>query len=240
MVKPDSRGEGLIVCGRQDRNVDDDRGRTREQNPHSKSKGRSKSSNKGKTCNFCKKKGHIKSECYKLQNKIKREAMNQNGKQPKKSSEVDVVEDYSDGELLVTSINNSKVSEEWILELGCTFHMGPKRDWFTTYETMSEGVVLMRNNDLCKITDVGTIKVKMFDGFIKTLSDMRHVPKLKRNLILLSTLDSNGYKYTVEIGVLKISKGSLVVMKGQRKTTKLYVLQGFTIISDTAVASSSL
>ncbi|KAG8487052.1 hypothetical protein CXB51_020705 [Gossypium anomalum] len=104
---------------RQDRKADDDRGRTQERNPRDKSKGRSKSLNTSKTCNFCKKKGHIKSECYKLHNKIKRETTNQKGKQPENSSEADVVEDYSDG--------------------------------------------------------VGTIKVKMFDGVVRTLSDGSNV-----------------------------------------------------------------
>ncbi|KAG8503382.1 hypothetical protein CXB51_001329 [Gossypium anomalum] len=201
-------GEGLIVHGRQDRNADDDCGRTQKRNPYGKSKVRSKSSNKGKTCNFYKKKGHIKSECYKLQNMIKREAANQKGKQPKNSGEVDIVEDYSDGELLVASVKNSKVNEKWILDSGCTFHMSPNQDWFTTYETVFEGVVLMGNNASCKIASVGTIKVKMFDGVVRKLSD--------------------------------ISKGSLVVMKGQRKTAKLYVLQGSTVTSDAAVVSSSL
>ncbi|KAG8478359.1 hypothetical protein CXB51_028117 [Gossypium anomalum] len=186
------------------------------------------------------KKGYIKSEYYKLQNKIKREAINQKRKQPKNFGEADVVEEYSDGELLVASVNDSKASEEWILDLGCTFHMSPNRDWFTTYDTVSEGVVLIRNNASCKIAGVGTIKIKMFDGVVKTLSDVRHVPKLKRNLISLSTLNSKGYRYTAESGVLKISKGSLVVMKGQRKTTKLYVLQGSTVTSDAAVTSFSL
>ncbi|KAG8472440.1 hypothetical protein CXB51_034197 [Gossypium anomalum] len=215
VVKPDSQGEGLIVRGRQDRNADDDRGRTQERNPRSKSKCRSKSSNRGKTCNFCKKKGHIKFECYKLQNKIKREVVNQKGKQLENFGEADVVEDYSDGELLVASVNDSKVSDEWILDSGCTFHMSPSRDWFTTYETVSEGVILMGNNASCKVTGVGTIKVKMFDGVVRTLSDVRHVPELKRNLISLSNLDSKGYIYTTESG-------------------------GSTVTGDAAVASSSL
>ncbi|KAG8498113.1 hypothetical protein CXB51_007338 [Gossypium anomalum] len=215
VVKPDSQEESLIAHGRQYRNNDDDRRRIQERNPHCKSKGRSKSSNRGKTCNFCKKKGHIKSECYKLQNKIKREPANQKGKQSKNFGEADVVEDYSDGELLVSSVNDSKVSKEWILDSGYTFHISPNRDWFTTYETVSECVVLMGNNASCKIAE------------------------LKRNLISLSTLDSKGYRYTAESGVLKISKGSLIVMKGQRKTIKLYVLPSFIVIGDAAVASSS-
>ncbi|KAG8477231.1 hypothetical protein CXB51_031078 [Gossypium anomalum] len=118
--------------------------------------------------------------------------------------------------------------------------MSPNWDWFTTYEIVSEGVVLMGNNASCKIAGVGTIKVKMFDGVVRPLSDVRHVPELKRNLISLSTLNSKGYRYTAESGVLKIFKGSLVVMKGQRKAAKLYVLKGSTITRDVAVASSSL
>ncbi|KAG8492605.1 hypothetical protein CXB51_010032 [Gossypium anomalum] len=118
--------------------------------------------------------------------------------------------------------------------------MSPNRDWFTTYETVFEGVVLMGNNASGKIVGVGTIKVKMFSGIVRTLSDVQHVPELKRNLISLSTLDLKGYKYTAESRVLKISKCSLVVMKRQRKTAKLYVLQGSTVTGDAAVASSSL
>ncbi|KAG8496510.1 hypothetical protein CXB51_008987 [Gossypium anomalum] len=136
-----------------------------------------------------------------LTNKVKREAADQKGKQPENSGEADVVEDYSDGELLVASVNDSKVREKWILDSSCTFHMSPNRDWFTTYETVSEGVVLIENNASCKIA---------------------------------------GYRYTAESGVLKISKGSLVVMKGQRKTAKLYVLQGSTVTGDAAIISSFL
>ena len=43
---------------------------------------------------------------------------------------------------------------------------------------------------------------------------MRHIPNLKRNLISLSTLDLKGYKYTGEGGLLKVSKGVSIVMKG--------------------------
>ncbi|KAG8500580.1 hypothetical protein CXB51_002706 [Gossypium anomalum] len=167
-------------------------------------------------------------------------ATNQKRKQLENSSEADFVEDYNDGELLVAFVNDSKVSEEWILDSGCTFHMSPNRDWFTTYKTVFKGVILMGNNASCKIAGVGTIKVKMFDGVVRTLSDVRHVPELKRNLISLSTLDSKGYRYTTKSGVLKISKGSFVVMKGKKKTAKLYILQGSTVIGNAAVASSSL
>ncbi|KAG8503271.1 hypothetical protein CXB51_001260 [Gossypium anomalum] len=174
VVKPNSQGDGLIFRERQDRNANDDRGRTQERNPR-------------------------------LNLRVDR-SLQTEGKQPENSGEADVVEDYSDGELLVASVNDSKVSEEWILDSGCTFHMSPNRDWFTTYEIVSEGVVLMGNNASCKIAGVGTIKVKMFDGVVRTLSDVRHVPELKRNLISLSTLDSKrGSTVTGDVAIASSS-----------------------------------
>ena len=98
----------------------------------------------------------------------------------------------------------------------------------------------MGNNATCKVASSATVHIKMFNGVVRTLSDIRHVPDLKRNLISLSTLDAKGYKYTGEGGVLKISKGALVVMKGHQKTTMLYVQQGYIITGDSVVASRSL
>ncbi|KAG8489505.1 hypothetical protein CXB51_017512 [Gossypium anomalum] len=80
----------------------------------------------------------------------------------------------------------------------------------------------MGYNALCKITGVGTIKVKIFDGVVRTLSDVRHVLELKRNLISLSTLDSKGYKYTAESRILKISKAIASSSLSNNDITKLW------------------
>ena len=105
---------------------------------------------------------------------------------------------------------------------------------------MLKGVVLMGNNASCKVASIGTIRIRMFDGVVCTLGDVRRVLGLKRNLISLSTLDTKGYKYTGEGGVLKISKGALVVMKGHQKIAMLYVLLGAAVTGDVVVASRSL
>ena len=74
---------------------------------------------------------------------------------------------------------------------------------------------LVNSNDApCKIVGIGTFRIKMFDGIVRALEDVKHAPNLKRNLISLSTLDSKGYKYTGEGRALKISTGALIVMKG--------------------------
>ena len=82
---------------------------------------------------------------------------------------------------------------------------------------------MMGNNASCKIARIGTVRIKIFDGVVRTLGNVRHVPHLKRNMISLSILDSKEYKYTCKGGVLKISKGTHTVMKGKRSSTKLCV-----------------
>lgn len=59
----------------------------------------------------------------------------------------------------------------------------------------------------CKIAGIRTIRIKLFDGAVRTISEVRYVPDLNRNLISLSTLYSKVYKYNGEGGVLKVSKG---------------------------------
>lgn len=56
---------------------------------------------------------------------------------------------------------------------------------------------------------------------------------LGNNLISLGALEASGYKITMEDGVLKVTKGALVVMKGTRHHN-LYLLQGKTVIGNVA------
>ncbi|KAF3643363.1 hypothetical protein FXO38_20632 [Capsicum annuum] len=213
----ETQGYGLIIPEE----------RTRERNSEGDDRNRSKSKNRNKTCNQCKKKGHIKFEYWKLQNREKRKAQKSKKNQPEKSGKANFMEDgSSDRELLVVSYGNSKPYEDWILDSACTFHRCRNRDWFTTYEAISKGALLMGNNTPYKIAGIRTIRIKMFDGVVRTLGDVQYVPELKRNLISLSTLDSNGYSYIGEGGVPKVTKGALVMMKGQRKSINLYILRG--------------
>jgi hypothetical protein len=81
----------------------------------------------------------------------------------------------------------------------------------------------MGNNVAYKIVGIGTIRIRVHDGIVRTLTNVRHIPDLKKNLISLGTLDSLGYKYSGEGGVIRVSKGSLVIMEGN-KVDGLYFL----------------
>ena len=101
-------------------------------------------------------------------------------------------------------------SPEWILDTGCTYHMCPNRDWFSTYEPCS-GSVRVGNGHLCKVVGQGNVRIKMFDGVIQTLGNVRHIPELDRYLISLSSLEKKGYKFVDEDGVVKVVRDSLAI-----------------------------
>ena len=50
----------------------------------------------------------------------------------------------------------------------------------------------MGNDATCIIIGIETIKIKMFDGVVRTLGEVRHVPDVKKNLISLGTLNYFG------------------------------------------------
>ena len=116
----------------------------------------------------------------------------------------------------------------------CSYHMMPNKYWFDTYRLVNFGSVLMGNDASCRVVGMGNIIVKMFNGVIRMFCDVRHVPDLRKNMISLGTLDGNGFSYKYANGVMKVSKGVLTVMKGQKLAGNIYKLMGTTIVGGAA------
>jgi len=72
---------------------------------------------------------------------------------------------------------------------------------------------------------IGTIQIKMFDGIVRELKKVRYVPQLKRNLISVGALETMSLDVSIRDGILKMTKGSMVVLKGVRRNN-LYYLKG--------------
>ena len=78
----------------------------------------------------------------------------------------------------------------------------------------------------------------MFDNVVITLGEVRHVPEMKKNLISLGTPDSKGYSYKSEHGIMNVSKGAMIVMRGQKIIGNIYKLLDSTILGRVAVSES--
>ena len=178
-----------------------------------------KPKNKKKKCFLCDKKGHFKKDCP---SKSRFNEWN------KPNTDVVVAQEgYDSVEALVVSEEDSQ--KEWILDLGCPFHMYPNKGWFENYKQIDGGTVLLGNNKSCKVIGIGSLRIKMHNGIERVLEDVRHVLELKKNLISLGILDKKGHGYKCGRGSLEIYKGKNLIMRRVRKNG-LYSLVGKTII----------
>ncbi|VFR03569.1 unnamed protein product [Cuscuta campestris] len=191
-------GQALVAKG-----AGRERGRSKERGAASQ---RFKSSSKSFRCYYCDEEGHFKRDCPKRRKEKK------DGKIPVTAVAEGSKQESEEDLFLATTKSLGK--SDWILDSGCPFHMCSVKEQFDTYQTCDGGAVKMANGARSKIAGVGTVQVRMFDGMVRTLTGVKHVPGLKENLISLGALDSKGCRIFVQSGVLKISRGAMVVAKG--------------------------
>ena len=137
--------------------------------------------------------------------------------------------------MFATSTEKESASD-WIVDFECNHRMCPHKDPFSTNNPADSTIVQMGNSAQYNIARIDSVKIKTYDGVVRTLSNVRHVSDSKCNPISLGTLESKGCKCLAEDGVLKVSKGTRILLKGLRKRS-LYVLQGFTMASTTTYSS---
>ncbi|XP_047320437.1 uncharacterized protein LOC124924441 [Impatiens glandulifera] len=89
-----------------------------------------------------------------------------------------------------------------IIDYGCSFYMTPNVIWFETYEKTTVGEVLLGNNKSCRVMRIGIVRLKMHDGIERGEKD-----------------------------VLRVTKGSLMVMRGVREKS-IYIFQGNNLVGD--------
>ena len=91
----------------------------------------------------------------------------------------------------------------------------------------------MGDDRQCNMEGIGTVQIKMFDGMIRELKKVRYIPQLKRNLISVGALKILGLKVSIKDEILKMTKGSMVVLKGVHQNN-LYYLKGSTVTGQVA------
>jgi hypothetical protein len=106
----------------------------------------------------------------------------------KSSVEASFIKTLDSGEaLFVASVEKCSF---WVLDFACTFHICSHKDWFSYYVQSHAGEVVIGDGSTCEIIGIDSIYIQVHDGSIKKLIDVRFVPKLKRNLISFSTLET--------------------------------------------------
>lgn len=76
--------------------------------------------------------------------------------------------------------------------------MCPFGSYFNEYQEFDSGRVMMGNNSIFRIIGIGNVSLKLHNGSIRVIKQVRHVPDLKRNLISLGMLDQIGCSIKLE------------------------------------------
>ena len=194
------------------------RGRSRGRD-RSKSRGREATTSGQKetkrvVCWNCDKPGHFSRQCT---------APRRNQKQ----ASANVTEEISDA--LILSV--SSPLESWVLDSGASFHSCSDSSIMESYTSGDFGVVYLADDEPLKIVGKGDVKIKNPNSAEWKLSDVRHIPGLKRNLISVGQLDSKEYTTTFSSNSWKITKGAMMVARGQKEGT-LYLTKNICNIID--------
>ncbi|GFS38362.1 hypothetical protein Acr_00g0057040 [Actinidia rufa] len=86
-------------------------------------------------------------------------------------------------------------------------------------------LIRLENNTANKVVGKGTVQFCMVDRMSLTLTEVRHVHSLRKNLISIGMLDSKGCNFKASGGTLRISKVNKEMPRG-KKTGGLYRPEG--------------
>ena len=147
------------------------RGRSMEHNSSgSQNQGILKSqSKKNVKCHYCCKEGHIKRDYWNYKKSIEKTS-------EATTSQGCVASTSDDGEILcadtsITSKANSLTNIS-VLDLGATWHMISRQDWFHLYKPIAQGYMFMGDDRALETNGVGTIKLMMHDGLVRAIQEV--------------------------------------------------------------------
>jgi len=115
---------------------------------------------------------------------------------------------------LILSLEN--IIDAWVVDLGASFHATPNRKHFHDYVQGYFGHVRLGDDKPCKIIGMGKVFIKQHNGNQCLLKEVRHLPYLKKNLISARQLEGEGCVATFIDKTWKVTKGALVIAKGEK------------------------
>ena len=151
-----------------------------------------------------------------------------------------VADSEMEDDLLVVSDGHRYNIDVWILDSVCSHHYTLNWSRFVIYTRTDEGSVTLKDNHPYRVARIESIQVRMFDGIVRTLTNVKHVPHLKKNLVSLGYLERSGYSFSSHFrhGVLKISNGAMVVIRGRRMENNLYRIEGSMVTEESDTAAT--
>ena len=95
---------------------------------------------------------------------------------------------------LITCMVSSMVGCVWYLDSGASFHMSDDKNLFSTLEEKDLHMrIKMGDDGKYRVSGEGTVVFQREHGAPLTLTNVKYVPGLKKNLVSVSMLEDKGY-----------------------------------------------
>lgn len=115
-------------------------------------------------------------------------------------------------------------TNDLVLDSKASFHATSCREYFKNHQADNFDKVYFNDDEPYDIIGKGDVLLKLKNVNNQLLKDVRHVPQLKRNMVLTGQLIAQRC-ITFESSVWKVTKGALVIAI-ESKSGTLYVLEG--------------
>ena len=138
---------------------------------------------------------------------------------PKEANVVDdITKDVSNIDLttIISEVNSVGSNPmEWWIDTGATHHVCFDKKMFSTFEPIEIGEkVFMGNSTTSKIKGQGKVVLKMTSKKELTLTKVLYVPKIYKNLVFDSLINSHRFRLVFELDKFVLSKSGMYVGKG--------------------------
>ena len=133
-----------------------------------------------------------------------------------------------------SSDHSSLNSIVWLADSGASQHMTDDRSFFNTFKPASSTWSVSgigRNADPLQVHGVGNLHVRSKDGQTRVINNVQFVPGLGLNLFSISAAAKRGLKVLFTENKVELFHNNVVVLEGEKGSSKLYQFTFDTIIS---------
>ncbi len=150
-------------------------------------------------CFHCNKPGHFKKDCREFK-KLK-----------EKGGTSDTKQKFA---AMISEANMLGEDNSWWIDSGATRHVCKDKSLFSAYETVEGDVLYMGNSSTAAVKGKGTVDLEFTSGKILSLTNVFHVPDVRKNLVSGSLLNKFGFKLVFESDKFILTKSGTFVGKG--------------------------
>lgn len=164
-----------------------------------------------RTCFFCGKKGHIKKDCRKYQEYLKKRQHDGHDRpaRPRHSA--------------LSAMRRGSDSERWIVDSGATDHMTNRGDILHDYTALKDArAITCADGKSATAVGYGNLYATTPDGESLMFKKVLYVPKIACNLLSAGRIDERGGQILTSRGVCRVSVDGKVLLTARRDSGGLY------------------